>query len=160
MFCSILEAEHQFLAEVQTIIGTHAVRHGALGLLEASAVPVERLRPAETKSGSGEHANPRCYYTVIILTTAIHSFSLHALLQFLFALPSATPTDALPAASGGSSPSPDGWDGHTELPGRRKQCVSIEWAVSGRRGRTSQIGSMWKPGACVRECVHRLRGHV
>lgn len=43
-------------------------------------------------------------------------------------------------------PPPDGWAGHAELPGRRKQCVSIEWAVCER---TSQIGSMWKPGACV-----------
>lgn len=54
-----MEAERQLSAEAQTIVGTHAVRHGALGLLEASAVPVERLRPAEAKSGSGEHANPR-----------------------------------------------------------------------------------------------------
>lgn len=56
MLCSIVEAERQ---RQQTIAGTHAVRHGALGLLDASAVPVERLRPAEAKSGSSEHANPR-----------------------------------------------------------------------------------------------------
>lgn len=59
MLCSTVEAERQLSAEAQTIVGTHAVRHGALGLLEASAVPVERLRPAEAKIGSGEHANPR-----------------------------------------------------------------------------------------------------
>lgn len=35
---------------------THAVNHGALGLLQDSVVAVERLRPAETKRGSGgEH---------------------------------------------------------------------------------------------------------
>lgn len=59
MLCSIVEAERRRSAEAQTMVGTHAVRHGALGLLGASAVPVERLRPAEAKSGSGEHADPR-----------------------------------------------------------------------------------------------------
>lgn len=64
---------------------------------------------------------------------AIHSFSLHALSLF--------PSDgALRAASGGSSPLP------TAGP------VTLNSLGRGEGGgRTSQIGSMWKPGACV--CV-------
>lgn len=51
-----LKTLHQFSVAAQRIIRTHAVHHGALGLLEDTAVTVERLRSAETQRGAGEYA--------------------------------------------------------------------------------------------------------